>query len=126
MMFDELKQAWITELYLSYQGILLPSMKKQLHMHGLFLDLDSLPHQPFPFKELFIRWLISINKERISKGEPIFVNRQIVLACPLWKIVKCPLKKIKLTQESMFNRPTSSIGSVGSIGPKSAVGSFNK
>jgi len=126
MMFDELKEAWITELYKSYRGLLLPNMEKQLHMHGLFLDLDSLPNHPFHFKELFIRWLISVNKDRLLRGEGIFVNKQVVMACPLWKIVKCPLKRIKLTKEAMFNRPTSSVGTMGTLGTKGAVGTFNK
>jgi hypothetical protein len=122
-MFDELKEDWITDLYKSYKGILLPSVEKQLSMTSLFLDLDSLPSKPYHFKELFIRWLISINKQRISRNEPIIVNKAIVLMCPLWRIVKCPLKKIKLTKEGMFNKP---IISSSTIGTKSTIGTINK
>lgn len=123
MMFDELKEMWITDLYSEYKAILLPSVKSQLSTSGLILDLDSLPLQPFPFKELFIRWLISINKKRIKDGAGIIVTREIVLKCPLWRIVKCPLKKITMTKESMFNKPK---GTTGTIGTKGTIGSINK
>jgi len=122
-MFDELKEVWITDLYKSYKGILLPSIKKQLSMSSLFLDLNSLPTKPYPFKELFIRWLISINKQRISRNEHIIINKAIVLMCPLWRIVKCPLSKIQLTKEGMFNKPKVNIGTIGT---KSTVGTINK
>lgn len=122
-MFDELKAEWITEEYKSYKAILLPSMTKQLSISGLILDLDSLPLKPVPFKELFIRWLILINKDRLAKGLPVFISQQIVRTCPLWNIVKCPLKKINLTKEGMFNKPTRSIQTIGS---KGTMGSINK
>jgi len=124
-MFDELKESWITEIYKSYRGILIPSVSKQLSKNGLILDLDSLPTEPYPFKELFLRWLISINRPRIIKGEPIIITKSIVMMCPLWKVVKCPFKAIKLTKEGTFNKPkvaTTSIGSRGSVG---SVGSIN-
>ena len=113
-MFDELQAAWITEQYASYKAILLPSMTKQLSTAGLILDLDSLPTRPYPFKQLFIKWLISINKDRLEKGLPIFVNQVIVRTCPLWNIIKCPLKKITLTKEGVFNKPTKTVQTIGS------------
>ena len=122
-MFDDLKQAWITEIYKSYRGILLPSMSSQLSTQGLILDLDSLPLKPLPFKELFIRWVISVNKKRISKKESILITKEIVLQCPLWKIVKCPLKKMNLTKEGMFNKPKKSVGTFGTV---PTFGSINK
>ena len=123
-MFNELKEAWITEMYKSYKGILLPSVDNQLSKNGLYLDLDSLPLEPIPFKELFIRWLISINKDRLARGQEIFVTRGIVLTCPLWRAIKCPLRSIKLTKEGMFNRPKVSTTSIGSIGSTGSVGSI--
>jgi hypothetical protein len=131
-MFEELKAAWLTDLYMSYKGILLPSLTNQLSKEGVFLDLDSLPLKPIPFKELFIRWLILINKDRIERNEGIFISRGIVLNCPLWRAIKCPMKSIKLTKESMFNkpnRPTGTIGTVGTIktiGTTKTIGSINK
>jgi len=120
-MFEELKEEWITKQYTSYKAILIPSMTKQLSISGLILDLDSLPTRPFPFKELFIRWLISINKERISQGLPVFVNQAIIRMCPLWNVIKCPLKKIKLTKEGMFNKPAKSVQTIGSKGPARSI-----
>ena len=125
-MFDDLQAVWITELYKSYKGILIPSMKNQLSTSGLFLDLDSLPLKPYPFKELFIRWLIFINKDRIKYNQPIFINAAIIHTCPLWRIVKCPIKKITLTKEGLFGKPTSPVGSIGTIGTNKTIGTFNK
>jgi len=121
--FDDLKAAWITELYKSYKGILLPSVDKQLSHHGLILDLDSLPQAPIPFKELFIRWLISVNRDRINKGDSVIVTKEIVLQCPLWRIIKCPLKRLTLTKEGMFNKPGVTRGTIGT---KGTIGSINK
>jgi hypothetical protein len=122
-MFNDLKELWITNLYKSYWAILLPSIEKQMTTSGLILDLDSLPNHPIPFKEFFIRWLISIQRDRIERGAGVIVTKEIVLACPLWKVVKCPLKRIKLTKEALFNRPTPS---KKSIGTKGTQGSINK
>ena len=120
-MFDEIQEAWITDTYSSYKAILVPSVTKQLSTVGWLLDLNSLPTQPYPFKELFIRWLISINKDRINKGLPVIVTQQIVRMCPLWSIVRCPLKRIKLTKEGMFNKPHHSVVSIGSRPPARSI-----
>ena len=120
-MFDDLQAAWITENYKSYKAILIPSMNKQLSVSGLILDLDSLPIRPIPFKELFIRWLIAINKDRLARGLPVFINQTVVRTCPLWNLIKCPLKKIKLTKEGMFNKPTKTVQTIGSRPPTRAI-----
>ena len=128
-MFEELKAAWITEMYKSYSAILVPSISKQLSLTGMMLDLDSLPTFPYPFKELFIRWLISINKDRLEKGLSVIVTRQIIFACPLWKVIKCPLKAIKLTKEGMFKGSIGSVSTkktVGTVGTTGTIGSINK
>jgi hypothetical protein len=128
-MFEDLKAAWITEELSNYKAILLPSLDKQLSTSGLMLDLNSLPSIPVNFKELFIRWLILINKDRIEKKQSILITKEIVLKCPIWKVVKCPLKKITLTKESMFNAPKPTSGSkktVGTIGSTLTVGRINK
>ena len=122
-MFDDLKAAWLTELYKSYKGILLPSLDQQLSDKGLILDLDSLPTTPVPFKELFIKWLISVNRTRIERGDGVIVTKEIVLACPLWRMVKCPLRSLKLTREGLFGKPKTTAKTIGSKGP---VGSINR
>lgn len=122
-MFDDLKAAWLIELYKTYKGVLLPSVNDQLSNKGLFLDLDSLPSSPVPFKELFIKWLISVNRSRIERGDGVIITKEVVLACPLWRMVKCPLRSIKLTKEGMFNKPRTTTKTIGTKGP---VGSINR
>lgn len=113
-MFEELQTEIITELYKEYKGIFLTSTTEQLTLAGYVLDLNSLPTHPIPFKELFIRWLISVNRQRIENGQGVFVSRELVLRCPLWRVIACPIKKLTLTQEQMFNRPHGSRGTIGS------------
>lgn len=126
-MFNELREEWITKSYNLQKGILIPSIEKQLSTVGWILDLNSLPTKPFQFKELFIRWLISINRQRIEKGLEIIVTYQIIRMCPLWNIVKCPIKRITLTKESLFNKPSiGSNGTTGTIGTVGTIGSINK
>jgi hypothetical protein len=123
MLFDDLKSDWITQMYLTYHALILPSVDKQLSMGGWMLDLGSLPTRPYPFRELFIRWLISINKDRIASGQPVIVTYSIILKCPLWKIVKCPIKRITKTKEGLFNKPTPSQSTIGTKGTKSTINS---
>ena len=126
-MFEELKAAWILEAYKSYKGVLIPSISSQLSTQGYYLDLDSLPLKPLSFKDIFLRWLIFVNKARIQKGLEVVATRELVLQCPVWKLVKCPIKSLKLTKEGMFNKPsrttTSTVGTIGTVG---TVGSINK
>lgn len=91
---------------------------------GMILDLDSLPPKPQGLKEAVIRWIISINLTRLNHGDPPIVTLETVLKCPVWRIVRPPLKRLTLTKEKLFNKPT--IKPVGSIGPKSLPGSINK
>lgn len=126
MIFDELREKWITEAYEAQKGILLLSVNDQLSTRGFILDLNSLPLKPYPFKELFIRWLIVINKNRILSGHAIIVTRELIMKCPIWKIVKCPIIKITLTKEKLFNKPTTSTARVGTISTSGPVGSINK
>lgn len=118
-MFEDLKAKWITDAYISQKAILIPSISKQLTTIGWILDLNSLPLKPLPFKELFIRWLIYINKIRIEKNQPIIITYSIIKMCPIWNIIKCPIKRITLTKEGVFNKP--SISTVGTIGTKSTI-----
>ena len=53
----------------------------------MFLDLNQLP---IKYKEVFIKWIIFINKDRIEKGQNIFIDMQLALKCPLWKLTKPP------------------------------------
>ena len=88
---------------------------------GLLLDLDSLPSKPEGLKEAVIKWLISVNLTRIKGGEDPIITLELVLKCPVWKIVRPPLKRVKLTKEQLFNKP-----GVKTIGQKQIPGSINK
>lgn len=88
---------------------------------GLILDLDALPTKPPGIKEAVVRWLIAVNLTRLKGGEDPIITLKLVLQCPVWKIVKPPLKRIQLTKEKMFNKP-----SVKTLGKKSSPGSINK
>ena len=128
-MFDDLRSAWISKIYESYRMIILPTLDKQMSVKGLYLDLDSLPLKPLPFKEYFIRWLIAVNKQRLEKGLEIVITYDLVMKCPIWQLVKCPIKSVKLTKEGMFNKPSSTkgtTGTFGTIGTIGTIGSINK
>lgn len=88
---------------------------------GLLLDLDSLPTKPEGLKEAVIKWLISVNLTRIRGGEDPIITLDLVLKCPVWKIVRPPLKRVQLTKEKLFNKP-----GVKTIGQKQIPGSINK
>lgn len=88
---------------------------------GLILDLDALPSKPPGIKEAVVRWLIAVNLTRLKGGDEPIVTLKLVLQCPVWKIVKPPLKRLTLTKEKLFNKPT-----VKTIGKKSTPGSINK
>jgi|ERR1035437_9213344 hypothetical protein len=88
---------------------------------GLILDLDALPTKPPGIKEAVIRWLISVNLTRLNGGEEPIVTLQLVLKCPVWKIVRPPLKRLTLTKEGLFNKPK-----IVTLGKKASPGSINK
>lgn len=88
---------------------------------GLILDLDSLPQKPPGLKDAIIKWLISANLSRLKNGEDPIITLQLVMRCPVWKIVHPPLKRITLTKEKMFNKPT-----IKTVGKKQVLGSINK
>jgi hypothetical protein len=72
----------------------------------IVLDLDSLPLKPFPFKEVFLRWALRLNEGRLLAGEEPIFPFELVRACPLWKAIPMPIKRLDMTKESMFNRPS--------------------
>lgn len=73
-------------------------------MNGLALDLNALPTRPFSFKEVFIRWALQANEQRIASGkEPLF-TMGLVQACPLWKLIPPPFKSMRLDKESLLKQ----------------------
>jgi len=88
---------------------------------GMILDLDALPTKPPGIKEAVIKWLISVNLTRLRGNKEPIITLKLVLQCPVWKIVRPPLKRITLTKENLFNKPT-----VKTLGKKGSPGSINK
>lgn len=76
-----------------------------LPVHGLVgvaLDLNALPKKPFDFKEIFLKWALFANRERIAAGkEPLF-TAGLVQACPLWKLVPPPYTSLTLDKDSLL------------------------
>jgi len=117
-----LNEAWLEDAYKENRGMMVLSLKDQLGMRGLILDLDSLPSQPLPFKEIFIKWILKVNQPRIEAGEKPLVTVELALKCPLWKAIDPPFISVKLTKEAMFKKPKPTIRSIGS---KPSMGSIN-
>lgn len=110
----------VENLYLSQRSIFIHNISKP-NMEGLFLDLNALPTKPEGLKEAVIKWLISVNLNRIQNEEPPIITLEVVLKCPIWKIVKPPITKIGLTKEKLFNKPLAN-----SMTKSRSVGSINK
>lgn len=110
----------VEHYYKDLRGVFVHDLGKA-EDRGMFLDLDSLPSKPEGIKEAVIKWLIAVNLTRLKGGEDPIITLQLVLKCPVWKIVQPPLKRIKLTKESLFNKP-----GVKTLGQKSKPGSINK
>lgn len=127
-MSDQLKDLGISLLepmlvehyYKDLRGIFVHDLGKP-DKQGLILDLDSLPAKPPGIKEAVIRWLIAVNLTRLKAGDEPIITLELVLKCPVWKIVRPPLKRLKLTKEKLFNQPVPK-----TIGKKASPGSINK
>lgn len=110
---------FIEEYYQKLKGIFL--LPGTFTSKGLILDLNSLPTEPVDLKTTFIKWMIEINKPRITKGEEPIMTLELALKCPIFRMIKPPLVKMKLTPEQVFNKP-----SIKTIGQKSSAGSINR
>jgi hypothetical protein len=108
----------VAKAYDSLRGIaVLPIEGKDL----LVLDLNSLPTKPIPFKEVFLRWALRLNEGRMLAGEDPIFPFELVKACPLWKTVRMPLRRLDMTQEGMFNKPL-----IKGVSKAPKLGSINK
>jgi len=104
----------IEEHYTKLKGIL-------LNTSGLFLDLNALPTTPHNLKEIFIKWLIQVNLQRIEQGLDPIVTPSLVAKCPLWAVVPPPFRNMQLTKTGMFNKPE-----VKNVRQKPTPGLINK
>lgn len=110
----------VDHYYNSLKGLFIHNLSLP-NKSGLVLDLDSLPAKPPGLKQAVIRWLISVNLTRIKNGEEPIITIEVVLKCPVWKIVSPPIRRIKLTKEDLLNSPAPK-----TINKKSKMGSINK
>lgn len=106
--------------YARLKGVFVQQVS-QLSQNGLILDLDALPTEPLDLKGAVIKWLISVNLSRISAGQEPLITLPLVLKCPVWRVHPPPFKRISLTKEGTFNKPT-----VKTIGKKQLPGRLNK
>ena len=93
----------IVKAYESLSGLaMLPIEGRDL----LVLDLDALPLKPLPFKEVFLKWALRLNEGRMLQGEEPIFPFELVKACPLWRVIPMPIRRMGMTQEGMFGKPT--------------------
>lgn len=93
----------LEEAYSKYRGIaLLPLVT---NMRVLVLDLDSLPLKPLPFKEVFLRWMMQVNETRMINEEEPIMSYELARMCPIWKLIKMPVKSLQMTREKVMKPP---------------------
>lgn len=117
-----LNEQWMEEVYHHYEGIIVTMLSDSAGHRALILDLDRLPKQPIPFKEIFIKWILKVNESRIIAGEEPLVTYELAMQCPLWKAIDPPFISVKLTKEAMFKKPKPTLKSIGST---PSMGSIN-
>ena len=95
--------ALVEEYYARLAGIFVTGLNEP--KNGLILDLNSLPVAPFDFKMAVIKWLISVNLPRLEQGLEPILDFHLIRQCPVWRIIKIPLRRVQLTKEGLFNKP---------------------
>lgn len=89
--------------YATYRGIaLLPLIA---NTRVLVLDLDNLPTKPIPFKEVFLRWMLQANEGRMINDEEPIMAYELARMCPIWKLIKMPVKSLQMTREKVMKPP---------------------
>ena len=74
-------------------------------MQLLVLDLNNLPTKPIPFKEVFIRWMMQANESRIMNGEEPILTYDLAKRCPIWKLIKMPVKSMTMSRDKIMKAP---------------------
>jgi hypothetical protein len=100
----------------------LPDSKVDSALKELGIKFKDKKLLPIPFKDIFIMWLIEINMPRIESGQPPIITYDLISRCPLWKIIRPPLKRLTMTREGLFSKTKTP----ANIGKKSKMGSINK
>lgn len=93
----------LEEAYSKYRAVgLLPLVT---NMQMLVLDLDNLPTKPLPFKEVFLRWMLQANESRMINNEEPIMSYELARMCPIWKLIKMPVKSLRMTREKVMKPP---------------------
>ena len=111
-LFDQ--DLWIKDFVSKNKQILLQNINSQLS-NFYFVDLSVLPSKPVNYREIFVKWLILINKQRIQSGQEILCNYEIVKLCPLWSVFPMPFKfgTIENITATINKKPVKTISSIG-------------
>lgn len=110
---------FLEQYYQELKGIFLVS--GAVGSKGTVLDLNSLPTEPQDLKTAFIKWMLDINAPRILNGEEPIMTLELALKCPIWKVIKPPLKRVSMTSDGLLNKP-----SVKTLFQKRMPGSINR
>jgi hypothetical protein len=113
VLFDQ--DTWIKDYVSKNKHIIVQSINAQLN-NFFFIDLTALPTKPVNYREVFVKWLIIVNRQRLSSGMELLCNYEVIKACPLWSVFPMPFKRA--TIESIGNTinkaPSKPSGSIGS------------
>jgi len=93
----------LEEAYQKYRGLAMLPLTTSMQV--LILDLDNLPTKPLPFKEVFIRWLLQVNEGRLINEEEPLLTYNIAKMCPIWKIIKMPVKSAGMNKQGLIKPP---------------------
>lgn len=83
----------------------LPMIPLKTNMQLLVIDLDNLPTKPLPFKEVFIKWMLQANESRLINGEEPILSYELAKMCPLWKLIRMPIRSLTMSREKMIKPP---------------------
>ena len=113
---------FVSDYLQTHRVIVMPMVNRSLNML-ITINLQQLPQSPVNFAEILIRWIIFVNKPRIEAGKEILITYDIIKKCPIWKIIKMPIKTLKATRTAL-NKPVGPVparkmASIGSINKKS-------
>jgi hypothetical protein len=113
---------WIKDYASKNKTILLQNINAKLNSF-FFLDLSVLPTKPVNYREVFIKWLLIVNKPRLQRGEEILCNYEVIKVCPLWSVFPMPFKNstIESIGSTINKAPKKSAGSIGSKPPSKGI-----
>lgn len=80
-----------------HETLLIPFINHNL-MSISGLDLSSLPEE---YRHAFMKWLIEVNRKRMSMGLQMMITYDVIKRCPIWKMIPMPYKTYKLTPKKL-------------------------